>query len=73
MSLDGDENSAEVELAPNMSTGSNFFIDRATCWSLFSAIAMLTGFFIIHFYAALQAPSVFSHHDAFLQLNGTAG
>jgi hypothetical protein len=76
MALAGEDsrgNYAEVELAANPSAGSSFFIDSASCWSLFRASAMLTGFFVMHLYAALQAPPVFSRNHEFFPVNKTAG
>jgi hypothetical protein len=68
-----EETFAEVKLAPHANSGSHFFLEHASTWSLLISLAMLATFLVMHAYGALRAPPILADKEEYYALNSTEG
>jgi hypothetical protein len=62
---------SDVELAAHATTGSHFFLDHTSLWSLLVTVALLIVFVIMHGHATLRSPPVLASKEEFYPMNAT--
>jgi hypothetical protein len=65
------EKFSDVELALHPGSGSHFFLEHTSLWSLLIAVVILIAFVAMHGYAAIRSPPVIASKEEYYRMNAT--